>query len=162
MGKVAVQIARSCWEARDLAQLNANILVVVKRRAQLKQAIAELVQEAMTYVDQIPSRDDRLQLVSTLRTVTDGKVSSAAVPPAPAHSSHAFPRHCQIYVEVERARLTRTLAGIREAEGKIAEAAEVLQEVAVETFGSMDKREKAEFLLEQVRAGGVAGGRPPR
>lgn len=70
-----------------------------------------------------------------------------------------LPRH-QIYVEVERARLTRTLAGIREAEGKIAEAAEVLQEVAVETFGSMDKREKAEFLLEQVRTegGGRCGG----
>lgn len=74
VGKVAVAIARACWATRDLAQLNANILVVVKRRAQLKQAIAELVQEAMTYIDQIPSRDDRLQLVSTLRTVTDGKV----------------------------------------------------------------------------------------
>ena len=54
---------------------------------------------------------------------------------------------------MERARLTRTLAGIKEAEGNIAEAAEVLQEVAVETFGSMDKREKAEFLLEQVSNG---------
>ena len=74
VGKVAVQIVRSCWQARDLSQLNANILVIVKRRAQLKQAIAEMVQEAMTYIDQIPSRDDRLVLVSTLRTVTDGKV----------------------------------------------------------------------------------------
>jgi len=57
----------------------------------------------------------------------------------------------QIHVEVERARLTKQLAELREAEGKVAEASEILQEVAVETFGSMDRREKAEFLLEQVR-----------
>ncbi len=37
----------------------------------------------------------------------------------------------QIYVEIERARLTRRLAGIWEQEGKINEAADTLQEVAV-------------------------------
>ena len=57
----------------------------------------------------------------------------------------------QIYVEVERARLTRMLSKIREDEGKIAEAAEILQELQVETFGSMDKREKTDFILEQMR-----------
>lgn len=37
----------------------------------------------------------------------------------------------QIYVEIERARLTRKLAKIKEQEGKIKDAAETLQEVAV-------------------------------
>lgn len=37
----------------------------------------------------------------------------------------------QIYVEIERARLTRELARMKEEEGDIAEAAEILQEVAV-------------------------------
>jgi hypothetical protein len=37
----------------------------------------------------------------------------------------------QIFVEIERARLTRRLAIIREAEGNIAEAADTLQEVPV-------------------------------
>ena len=37
----------------------------------------------------------------------------------------------QIYVEIERARLTRKLAQLKEADGNIAEAADVLQEVAV-------------------------------
>jgi 26S proteasome regulatory subunit N5 len=54
-------------------------------------------------------------------------------------------------VEVERARLTKSLAMLKEAEGKIAEASEILQEIAVETFGSMERKEKAEFLLEQMR-----------
>jgi len=37
----------------------------------------------------------------------------------------------QIFVEIERARLTRRLAAMKEAEGNIAEAADTLQEVAV-------------------------------
>ncbi|KJE98065.1 proteasome 26S non-ATPase subunit 12, variant [Capsaspora owczarzaki ATCC 30864] len=88
-----------------------------------------MVQEASTYVEQISDMEQKLSLIETLRTVTAGK----------------------IYVEIERARLTRTLAQIREAEGKIGEAAEVLQELQVETFGSMDRKEKVDFILEQMR-----------
>jgi 26S proteasome regulatory subunit N5 len=48
----------------------------------------------------------------TLRAVTDGK----------------------IHVELERARLTRQLAKIRESEGKVAEAADLMSEVQVPLF----------------------------
>lgn len=88
-----------------------------------------MIQEAMTYLDSTPDMDTKLELIDTLRTVTDGK----------------------IYVEVERARITRLLAKIREDEGKTTEAADILQELQVETFGSMDKREKVDFILEQMR-----------
>ena len=37
----------------------------------------------------------------------------------------------QIYVEIERARLTRQLAQMQEQDGKISEAADTLQEIAV-------------------------------
>ena len=37
----------------------------------------------------------------------------------------------QIFVEIERARLTKQLAKLKEEEGKVDEAAEILQEVAV-------------------------------
>lgn len=40
---------------------------------------------------------------------------------------------------------------IKEKEGKIVEAAELLQELQVETYGSMEKREKTDFILEQFR-----------
>jgi 26S proteasome regulatory subunit N5 len=43
------------------------------------------------------------------------------------------------------------LAKIRESQGKIKEAADIMQEVQVETYGAMEKREKTEFILEQVR-----------
>jgi 26S proteasome regulatory subunit N5 len=54
-------------------------------------------------------------------------------------------------VENERARLTKKLADIYEGQDKIKEAAEILQELQVETYGTMDRREKIEFLLEQMR-----------
>ena len=48
----------------------------------------------------------------------------------------------KIYVEVERARLTHKLSVMKEEEGDINEAANILQELQVETFGSMEKKEK--------------------
>lgn len=63
----------------------------------------------MGYLDHIAEQEVKMNLLQTLRTITDGK----------------------IFVEVERARLTRILAKIREQEGKVAEAAEILQEVQV-------------------------------
>ena len=91
--------------------------------------MVRMIQEAMTYLDRAPTPEVRLSLLETLRLVTDGK----------------------IFVEIERARLTRMLAKIKEDEGKVAEAADVLQQLQVETLGSMDKKEKTDFILEQMR-----------
>jgi len=109
--------------------LNENIILISKRRAQLKQAVAATVKEAIAYIDQTPSEEVKIELIKTLSSVTEGK----------------------IYLELERARLTRRLASILESRGQIEEAAEVLQEVAVETFGAMARTEKIAFILEQVR-----------
>lgn len=56
----------------------------------------------------------------------------------------------QIFVEVERARVTLIYSQMLYAEGKVNEAADTLQELSVETFGSMERREKVEFILEQM------------
>lgn len=74
-------------------------------------------------------REARLALITSLREVTDGK----------------------IWVEVERARLTRALAEIHESEGRPAQACTTLQDAAVETYAAMRTGEKLDFLLEQVR-----------
>lgn len=88
-----------------------------------------MIQECTKYVEQTPDQKTKLEYIDTLRTVTDGK----------------------IYVEVERARLTRTLAAIKEKEGQVNEAADILQDVQIETFASMEQREKTDFILEQMR-----------
>lgn len=127
--RLLVAIVKFCFQRRDLNALNENIHLLSKRRSQLKQAVTKMVQEACLYVDQINDMEQKLKLIDTLRTVTAGK----------------------IYVEIERARLTRKLAAIKEDQNNIDEAATILQELQVETYGSMEKREKIEFLLEQMR-----------
>ncbi|QDZ20919.1 regulatory subunit of 26S proteasome [Chloropicon primus] len=124
-----VAVVQACFEARQWKLLNEHVILISKRRAQLKQAVAATVKEAIGYIDSTPDEDTKIELIKTLTSVTEGK----------------------IYLELERARLTRKLAAILEARGKIDEAAEALQEVAVETFGAMAKTEKIAFILEQVR-----------
>ena len=109
--------------------MNENVVLISKRRAQLKQAVGATVTEAIGFIDQTPDEDTKIELIKTLQSVTEGK----------------------IYLELERARLTRRLASILESRGKIEEAATTLQEVAVETFGAMAKTEKIAFIMEQVR-----------
>jgi 26S proteasome regulatory subunit N5 len=74
-----------------------------------KKAVTKMVQEAYTYVDDIKDMNEKLKLIDTLRQVSVGK----------------------IYVEIERARLTKKLAQIKEAEGNIDEATSILQELQV-------------------------------
>ena len=56
----------------------------------------------------------------------------------------------QIFVEVERARVTKILSNIKHSQGNVTAAKDTLCELQVETFGSMSRREKTEFILEQV------------
>ncbi|CAA3010337.1 26S proteasome non-ATPase regulatory subunit 12 homolog A-like [Olea europaea subsp. europaea] len=127
--KAATDILKLCFDAGAWKTLNDQILLLSKRRGQLKQAVQAMVQQAMEYIDQTPDLDTKIELIKTLNSVSAGK----------------------IYVEIERSRLIKKLAKIKEEQGLIAEAADLMQEVAVETFGAMAKTEKIAFILEQVR-----------
>eukprot|EP01138_Halocafeteria_seosinensis_P009037 gb/GECG01009236.1/.p1 GENE.gb/GECG01009236.1/~~gb/GECG01009236.1/.p1 ORF type:complete len:486 (+),score=69.75 gb/GECG01009236.1/:1-1458(+) len=127
--RCAEAIVQLSYRHGSLNTLCDNLQMLAKRRSQYSRVITAIVQKAMEYTEQYQNMADRVQLIDTLRNISEGK----------------------IYVEVERARLTKQLADIRESEGNIDEASRVLQEVQVETFGAMEKREKAQFLLEQMR-----------
>ncbi|KAL7452835.1 hypothetical protein ACHAWC_004559 [Mediolabrus comicus] len=141
--KVCEASLQLCFDANDFEALIATLKTLSTRRSQKSKAIAALVTKCLPWVvDQTDgftpcgkwetastSTADRDTLVTELRNITDGKM----------------------YLEAERARLTRTLAIIYESSGDIAKAAEVLQEVHVETYGAISKREKIEFILEQMR-----------
>eukprot|EP00037_Helgoeca_nana_P014436 m.134726 g.134726 ORF g.134726 m.134726 type:complete len:454 (-) comp22546_c1_seq1:1427-2788(-) len=125
-------IIQMCYDAKDFQALNENILMLSKRRGALKMPITRMVQKGCEFVEDLKEdKETRLKLIDTLRTVTAGK----------------------IHVEVERARLTKTLSDIKEADGDIPGAAEVLHELQVETFGTMERKEKVTFILEQMRLG---------
>lgn len=85
--------------------------------------------KCLEFVDQVSDRETKETLLNAVRVNTEGKV----------------------YVEVERARATRSLAKFKESDDLNSEAFELLQEVAVETFSSMERKEKYDFILEQMR-----------
>jgi len=127
-----------CHDANDYEALVSTLKTLSTRRSQKSKAIAALVTKCLPWcVDSakdgftplLPMTANQEILVTELRNITDGKM----------------------YLEAERARLTRTLAIIKESSGDIPGAAAVLQDVHVETYGSISKREKIEFILEQMR-----------
>ncbi|KAF4487759.1 26S proteasome regulatory subunit N5 [Fusarium agapanthi] len=126
--RVLIAIVTLCKNAGDWSLLNDQTLVLSKKHSQLKQAITKMVQTVMGFLDDTPDLKTKLSVIETLRTVTEGK----------------------IFVEVERARVTKILSDIKKKQGDIKSATEILCELQVETFGSMDRREKTEFILAQV------------
>ncbi|KAK0633161.1 PCI domain-containing protein [Immersiella caudata] len=126
--RILIAIVTICKNAGDWQLLNEQTLVLSKKHSQLKQAITRMVQTVMGFLDQTPKLETKLSVIETLRTVTDGK----------------------IFVEVERARVTKILSDIKKEQGDLKAATDVLCELQVETFGSMERREKVEFILAQV------------
>ncbi|KAK0783170.1 proteasome regulatory particle subunit [Friedmanniomyces endolithicus] len=126
--RLIVAIVTICENGGDWSLLNEQVLLLSKKHGQLKQAITKMVQVVMSFLPDAPTTETKLSTIETLRTVTEGK----------------------IFVEVERARVTRILSDIKRQQGDIAAATDILCELQVETFGSMSRREKTEFILEQV------------
>ncbi|KAJ2851163.1 proteasome regulatory particle subunit [Coemansia brasiliensis] len=127
--QILERIVEICGGATEWVMLEQQVAAMAKKHGQLKQAITKMVQKAMTYIEVAQPESTRIELIEALRKVTEGK----------------------IHMEVERARLTRMRASIYEQQGQINEACDMLQEVQVETYGSMDRREKTDFILEQMR-----------
>eukprot|EP01054_Gregarina_sp_Poly1_P010533 Gregarina_sp_Poly_1__10532@NODE_776_length_6341_cov_153_345075_g570_i0_p3_GENE_NODE_776_length_6341_cov_153_345075_g570_i0NODE_776_length_6341_cov_153_345075_g570_i0_p3_ORF_typecomplete_len491_score71_81PCI/PF01399_27/1_4e03PCI/PF01399_27/3_7e17TPR_19/PF14559_6/33TPR_19/PF14559_6/1_1TPR_19/PF14559_6/4_4e02FeoC/PF09012_10/4_7e03FeoC/PF09012_10/1_5e03FeoC/PF09012_10/0_25RPN5_C/PF18098_1/5_9e03RPN5_C/PF18098_1/0_071YfiO/PF13525_6/0_17YfiO/PF13525_6/1_8e03TPR_18/PF13512_6/0_11TPR_18/PF13512_6/6_6e03 len=102
---------------------------MMKKRGQLKKAMVDAIQLSMKWIDKMPTKEETINLIELLRVITDGK----------------------IFVEVERARVMLRLSKMKEEEGDIETASNLLQEVQIETCISIEKIEKANFVLEQMR-----------
>lgn len=126
---LALAIIKLCKDCGEWSELNDHVSLLCKRRAQLKKVVQTIIQEAMKFIDDTPDKKTKIALIEQLRLVSAGKM----------------------FVELERARMTRQLAEMKEEDGDVASAADILQEVSVETIGTMEAREKLDFLLEQVR-----------
>ena len=69
-----VAIVRICKDAGDWSLLNEQVLLLSKKHGQLKQAITNMVQVVMGFLDDVPNMDTKLSVIEALRTVTEGKV----------------------------------------------------------------------------------------
>ncbi|KAL3995661.1 26S proteasome non-ATPase regulatory subunit 12 [Acanthocheilonema viteae] len=127
--RIVQHMVKLCFDGGDWTLLNDTVLMLSKKRSIIKQAIAKMVRDCCEMIEKTPNEQIRDKFIETLRNVTAGK----------------------IYVEVERARLTGRLVKKLESEGKLDEATTMLLELQVETYGSMELKEKVEFILEQMR-----------
>ncbi|KAI9626728.1 hypothetical protein KEM48_010191 [Puccinia striiformis f. sp. tritici PST-130] len=126
--RLLLHIVTIVYDSKDIPGLCLQVHQLARKHGQLRQATTTMVEKVMTFLDQL-DQENKINLINSLREVTDGK----------------------IYLEVQRARLTKQLAQIREAEGATGTANDLMQELQVETFGSMERREKMDFILEQMR-----------
>ncbi|PCH33904.1 26S proteasome non-ATPase regulatory subunit 12 [Wolfiporia cocos MD-104 SS10] len=142
--RLVKQVGELCYAARNYELLNVTINNLSKKHGQFKVAIQAIVEQAMGWLEEIRQREGEgkwLELVDTLRTVTEGK----------------------IFLETPRARVTLQLTLYHEAlanspkpgspsqKESLQTASDLLSDLQVETYSSMERREKTEFILEQMR-----------
>jgi 26S proteasome regulatory subunit N5 len=127
--EVCLHMVRLCRERSNWVKLNAVLAVINKRDSLNKSVIVAVVKETLSYIDTTPTVEVRIELVKAIKEVCEGK----------------------IFVEAESAALSFMLSKIYEEQGDINAASDIIQDVHVETYGSLSKHEKAEYILEQMR-----------
>ena len=128
--RIVTAIATLYFDLGDYPGLFEVIPTLVKKRGQLKRPVSELIMLCMKWLtSEISDKAIKYQFIKVLADVTEGK----------------------IFVEADRARIKRYESQLKEAEGNIDEACLILQEEQVEIIGSMESREKTEYIIDQMR-----------
>jgi len=127
---IVLRTVTLCYDFQKWKVLEEQIASFVRRHGQFKPVIQKMVQTCMPWVDQTPDLETKLSLLDALLAVAEGK----------------------LFVELERARLTMQKAYLLENDrSDVRAAAECLKDFQVETYGAVPKREKTEYILEQIR-----------
>lgn len=131
--KLLVKIAEVAFLSADPKFIHDQLLTASKKRGQFKSATVKMIQRAIELVaSPAPSNTQRPDPISTMKEIislTEGK----------------------IYLEVERARVTKLLATLLFQSGQVKEAMDYMLELPIETFGSMEKLEKVGIIIDQLK-----------
>jgi len=127
---VIIKACELCINNQQWTLLKEQIASFARRHGQFKEAIQIMVQTCMNqYTDEI-ELDTKIEYIDALIAVAEGKM----------------------YLELERAKLTMKKCAILEFEkNDLAGAAEVVKDLQVETYGSIERRQKIIYILEQMR-----------
>ena len=74
-GGASESILSLCYECGDWEAVRTNLSLLSKRRSQHSKVVARIVRQAVEWVDDTPSDDERLALIEALRSISEGKVS---------------------------------------------------------------------------------------
>ncbi|KAF6010850.1 hypothetical protein HII13_002963 [Brettanomyces bruxellensis] len=131
-----VKLADLLAEKKDWDLTKENIISLSKKHAQLKDSIRVLIQQVIKHLDEIEDLDTEIDVIETIRMVTENK----------------------IFVELERARVTKTLSDILlNQKHDLDKACEVLCDLQVETYGSMELKERIQFIEDQMHLSNLKG-----
>ena len=100
-----------------------------KKRSQSREATISIVKYALNEVYDTLNEEEKLKLLSTLIEITEGR----------------------IFVEFEFSVAIRRLTEIHIQSGNINEAAKCIQDIQIETFGSLERGYKVEYILFQMK-----------
>jgi len=122
---------RLAFDHHDLPHLRDFMSQLIKRRGQAKKAIIDMVQWVMSdaVLNKLPSREERYKMLDALKEASEGKM----------------------FLEREYAQVTRMTAEMLEADGKHDDATKLVQEIQIETYGSLQTVEKVDFILYQMK-----------
>lgn len=126
--KILTTIVDIYFETKQWQSLNDEIMFLNKRRSQTDTAIQSMVQHCITLLADGPE-NQKIIIIETLRTICRGK----------------------LLLEIEYARLTKMFSKYKEQKTDYSEAANILNELQAETLVQMDKRERTDLILEQIR-----------
>jgi len=88
-----------------------------------------MVAYVMGLLESLPSREEKFTMLEALREACEGKM----------------------YTEREYSQCTVQYVQMLEADGKIDEGTKIIQEIQIETYGSLENKEKVDFILYQMR-----------
>lgn len=131
VSEICLRILKLAFDHNELVRLREFMLMLIKRRGQAKKAIIDMVQWCMgdAVLNKLPSREERYKMLDTLREASEGKM----------------------FLEREYAQVIRWTSEMLEADGKHDEATKLVQEIQIETYGSLQTVEKVDFILYQMK-----------
>lgn len=129
IGRVLVAIVQLYFDSSRLVELNENILMfAMKKHLQSEQAIGEMIRECCKFSDLLAVRDEKVKLLETLKTVTNGK----------------------LYSEMERAKICKDLAAMMKEDGNVSRAISILDDLKIDTITSLNRKDRIEIILQQM------------
>jgi len=128
--EICIEILQAAFDEKEYGKVRTWLLLLCKRRGQAKKAIIESIKLCNeTLLEKLPTREEKFNLLQTLRDACEGKM----------------------FLEREYANCTTQVVKMYEEDGKAEEATKIIQEIQIETYGSLEPKEKVEFILYQMR-----------
>lgn len=113
---------------KNWTMLSEQVNLLSRRRAQTVKVIKEVVKMGVDMID-MAEEPDRTKLIDSFLEQVAGK----------------------IFLEIERVKLTELKTRQLVAKGEHKAASKLMQSVQIETYGTIDKQKRLDFMLEQMK-----------